>query len=241
MNSLILCEGSTDAILLSYYLNKTAGWQYCRKAPDHLHIKPSELNQSVSWYQRDQDRLLICGVGGKDNMSSFFKEKIARPIINADAFSKLVLILDRDSSTIEAIQKNASQLFSPIVTRMKNDEWIENTYINAFQIQNNISCLLLTVPQKQQGALETLILKSIAEDPYDAEIVRKAGIFVKEMRQTASRYLSNDRMLLKAHLGVTWAVQYPQKTFSLIDEQIRSVPWEKSAVLRNCFRQLENL
>jgi len=27
MNKLILCEGKTDAILLSYYLGKTAGWK----------------------------------------------------------------------------------------------------------------------------------------------------------------------------------------------------------------------
>ena len=43
MNSLILCEGNTDAILLSYYLNKVYGWEYCRKAPSHLDIKQREL------------------------------------------------------------------------------------------------------------------------------------------------------------------------------------------------------
>ena len=36
MNSLILCEGSTDAIFLSYYLNKVYGWEYCRNAPNHF-------------------------------------------------------------------------------------------------------------------------------------------------------------------------------------------------------------
>ena len=48
-------------------------------------------------------------------------------------------------------------------------------------------------------------------------------------------------MKLKAHLGVTWAVQYPEKVFKLIDEQIRSVSWEKSEVLHSCFRQLERI
>lgn len=31
MNKLILCEGATDAILLSYYLERTAGWKFVRK------------------------------------------------------------------------------------------------------------------------------------------------------------------------------------------------------------------
>ena len=61
------------------------------------------------------------------------------------------------------------------------------------------------------------------------------------MQNSASRYISNNRKKLKAHLGVTWAVQYPEKVFKLMDEQIRSVAWEKSEVLHNCFRQLKKI
>jgi len=35
MNKMILCEGKTDAILLSYYLKKTCGWTH-RNAPKSL-------------------------------------------------------------------------------------------------------------------------------------------------------------------------------------------------------------
>ena len=33
MKKMILCEGQTDAILLSYYLGKVSGWEFCRKPP----------------------------------------------------------------------------------------------------------------------------------------------------------------------------------------------------------------
>lgn len=89
-----------------------------------------------------------------------------------------------------------------------------------------------------QGALETLLLDSISEDPYDAAIVSKAGGFVEEMQETASRYIDSNRKKLKAHLGVTWAIQYPEKVFKLMNEQIISVPWEKSKVLHDCIREL---
>lgn len=241
MNSVILCEGSTDAILLSYYLNKVFGWGFCKKSPEHLDIKQSEFDQSINWYKRGDDRLLICGVGGKDKMASFFKEKIFSPIINSDAFSKIVLVLDRDDKSTKTIEAHASQLFKPIVTEMKNDCWVDNRYVDAFGMQKNVSSLLIAVPTEQQGALETLMLEAIAEDPYDAAIVESAGDFVDRMQKSASRYIPNRRMRLKAHLGVTWAVQYPEKVFKLIDEQIRSVSWEKSEVLRNCFHQLDNI
>ena len=241
MNSVILCEGGTDAVLLGYYLIKVLGWEFSRKAPEHLDIKTSETNQTINWYKRGSDRLLICGVGGKDNMSSFFADKIYSPMIKWDAFSKIVLILDRDDKSIEAIEAHASHLFKPIVTKMKNDRWIEDRYVNTFDVQKTVASLLIAIPADQQGALETLMLEAISEDPYDAAIVEGAGDFVDRMQNRASRYIPNNRMKLKAHLGVTWAVQYPEKVFSLMDEQIKSVSWEKSEVLRNCFHQLEKL
>ena len=124
---------------------------------------------------------------------------------------------------------------------MKNDCWIDNNYYDAFGIKRTVSSLLIVVPTKHQGALETLMLDAIAEDPYDAAIVKDAGDFVDKMQKSASRYIPNNRMRLKAHLGVTWAVQFPEKVFKLIDEQIQSVPWENYEVLRNCFHQLESI
>ena len=57
MNKLILCEGKTDAILLSYYLEKVAGWKYTTKSPSGLKFKKSNENESVDWYRKDQDCL----------------------------------------------------------------------------------------------------------------------------------------------------------------------------------------
>ena len=240
MNSLILCEGATDAILLSYYLEKAFGWEFCKKAPKHLDIQQKDFEESINWYKRGDDRLLICGVGGKDKMASFFNSRIISPLINsADTFDKIALLLDRDDKSIASLEAHASILFRPIVTEMKNNKWFDNQYKDSFGLTKRIESLLIIIPTEHQGALETIMLDSIAEDPYDAAIVSKAGEFVEEMRESASRYIYNGRMKLKAHLGVTWAVQYPEKVFKLMDEQIRSVPWERSVVLRECFEQLE--
>ncbi len=134
MNKLILCEGETDAIFLSYYLGKVSGWEFCKKGPKNLEIRANYDNESVNWYKKGGDYLLICGVGGKDNFG-----------------------------------------------------------------------------------------------------VEKAADFVNRMRTEAGKYICSDRLQLKAHLGVTWAIQSPEKVFRVIDEQIRSVQWEKYEVLKECF------
>lgn len=238
MNKIILCEGETDAILLSYFLGKVAGWQFCKKPPVNIAIKADAFEQSVNWYENGDDRLLICGVGGKDNMSSFFKRKVFRPIVDAGAFSRVAAVLDRDNKEIESIEDHASAIFRPVITKMINNQWVENKYTDAYGTEQKIEGLLVVIPTEHEGALETVMLDSISEDPYDEAIVDKASMFVKEMRTIAAKYISSDRKELKARLGVTWAVQYPEKVFKLINEQIRSVAWENSEVLKSCFAQL---
>ena len=77
MNRLILCEGATDAILLSYYLERTAGWKYSRKSPPDLDIRTADMTETVNWYRKEDDYLLISVVGGKDNFGRFFLRPVA--------------------------------------------------------------------------------------------------------------------------------------------------------------------
>ena len=93
MNKLILCEGKTDAILLSYYLEKVAGWKYTTKSPSGLKFKISNENESMNWYRKDQDYLLICSVGGKSNFGKFFINRIKAPQVMIDAETILTNIL----------------------------------------------------------------------------------------------------------------------------------------------------
>lgn len=238
MNKIIMCEGETDAILLSYYLNKVANWKFCKKAPKNVEIKANSFEQSINWYEKGDEHLLICGVGGKDNMTSFFKNKLYRPIVDAGAFSKIAVVLDRDNKELDSLEAHASSIFKPVVTIMKNNTWTTNEYKDAFGLKQVIESLLVIIPNEHEGALETVILDAISENPYDSIIVDKTAAFVKEMREIASKYINNDRKELKARLGVTWAVQYPEKVFKLINEQIVSVPWENSRVLSDCFGEL---
>lgn len=61
------------------------------------------------------------------------------------------------------------------------------------------------------------------------------------MGTDADKYISTDRLQLKAQLGVTWAVQFPEKVFSSIDEQINTVCREKYDTLKECFGILNDI
>ena len=239
MNKLILCEGKTDAILLSYYLDHVRHWEPCKKGPKELRICADEKSgESAYWHQRGEERLLICGVGGKNKFGSFFKNKIQSAIIDAQAFSKAALVTDRDNRTEEEIVAEVCEHLALIITQASQNRWINNPYQDSFCQQQDLSFLLLIIPTDQQGALETLLLKALSEDPYDREIVTRSQKFVDAITPYADHYIGHARLKLKAYLGVTWAIQSPGKEFSFIDEQIRSVPWEHSKILAKCFSQL---
>ena len=239
MNKLILCEGKTDAILLSYYLGKMRGWESTRKGPKGLEIRADEdRGESAYWYRRGADQLLICGVGGKDNFGSFFDEKIKRPILDSTTFSQMAVVTDRDNREEKEIQKAISGCLEPIIGQVRQNEWTQNRYRNSFGQQEEMEFLLLIIPTDKEGALEALLLEAISEDPYDRKIVERCGDFVDSMEADAGRYLKSPRLKLKSRLGVTWAIQSPGKEFHFIDQQIRAVPWESYELLSRCFAQL---
>ena len=244
MNRLILCEGKTDAILLGYYLMKTAGWEIERKIPNGLAIKAKEKNENTVWYKKGEERLLICAVGGKDNFAPFFSRDIRRAILNAsneDPFPKIILVTDRDDRQVEEIEVDIAQKISPFFDGVKNRNWITNQYMDAFGMEKSIEILLLIIPAEHQGALETVMLDAISENPYDKRIVDSCVSFVETMRSKADRYISTDRLQLKANLSTVWAIQSPDKAFDFIDEQIKTVEWEKYETLSQCFGLLKDI
>lgn len=77
MNSLMLCEGKTDAILLSYYMKNVFGWEPLRKAPSFLNIQVERnRNQNVAWYKHGEDLLLIAAVGGNTTLDIFLSREL---------------------------------------------------------------------------------------------------------------------------------------------------------------------
>ena len=201
-------------------------------------IRTTEDNESANWYKKDEDYLLICAVGGKDNFKQFFDKKINPPLLVSDAFEKISVVTDRDNREIVEIESSVASVLNVPATDVKNNQWIECHYTNKFALEKTFYALLVVVPNEQQGALETALLDAISENEYDKKIVEETGTFADRMRIMASQYISTDRLKLKAHLGLTWAVQYPEKVFTKIDEQIKSVHWEESDTLRICFATL---
>ena len=157
------------------------------------------------------------------------------------AKDKYICALIRGDRNVNEIRNSLLLSMGDFFDDIRDREWCSNSYQDGYGIAQSLELLLVVIPKEHLGALETVLLDAISEEPYDKNIVEKATVFVRKMRLEASKYIGSDRLQLKAQLGVTWAVQFPEKVFSRIDEQIKNVQWEKYEVLRECFSSLEKI
>ena len=246
MNILVLCEGETDAILISYFLSQKTGWHFIADRPGmNLKVEPKKC-ESANWYQKGKDYLLICGVGGCENIGSFFDKYIVA-IQQMDykaenSFEKVFFIVDRDNKTEEQIEKGIIEKITRMEIKLSSSNWISNTYKSNYDgIEGAFDSYLLIIPENEEGAIENVVLQSISEDEYDKIIVDESNAFVDNVQSKASKYIGQRRMALKAKLGVVFAIMSPMKVFTFIDELLKQVDWNESEILQKTFEELIKL
>ncbi len=242
MTRIILCEGETDLILISYYLEKTKGWVFTNK-PKGLKLNFTEQdNKAACNYKNDNnDELLICAVGGKNNFGNFLNDYLRKPIIRTNAGEtkyKIALVTDRDDVSVQEIEQSVSEQLSPLVSNIENNVWKLNDAEAELGTKVTIEFLLIVIPKENTGALETVLMDALSKNEYDANIVEKCNQFITDIKPDAQRYIHESRLQLKAQLGVAFSIFNPEKTFSLFKERLVSVKWEKSPVLAKCFEKL---
>ena len=241
MIRIILCEGETDAILLGLYLEKQAGWIYERRPKIKINIPQTYpiSNEKAEVYKKGTDELIICAVGGKDKFGYFYDRYLHRIIYlsqNKEVEFRIALMTDADDRSCIEIEQDILKQLSPHISNIENDKWTLNTVENSFKTTSTINFLLTIIPRDGQGALETILMDSLAEMKDGKCIVEESGKFIDKLPK--NEYLPSARLKLKSKLGVSLSVFYPDKVFSQFDKQLQIVDWSKSQILANCFSEL---
>ena len=247
MKYLLLCEGETDAILLSYLMINTYGWSYLEKknykTNDIIELNLVNHNQSSNWYIKGDNQLLICAVGGCDNYNNFLDEYIL-PIqkTNIEAyFNKMIIVVDRDDKDVSEIEKSINDVIK-IKTSFKNNKWITNTYVNDYNVSRQFDEFLLIVPSNSSGAIENVVLDAISNISLEYNlIVEKSKNFIDELSQDDIETLKRRRFILKAKMGVVFAIISPMKVFSDLDSLLRSIDFSNNSFAISTFNVLSQL
>lgn len=244
MNSIILCEGKTDAILTSYYLDRVCGWEFLGgKKPIDIKVRNVQ-SEELNWYKLNDKKLCIWGVGGVSNFEYAINyimdlNKVAN---EEQVFNKIIIIIDRDD---EENNQNIINIYNNIFKNnnvninLELNRYKESIYENDIEDEVNIEVGMIVLPLETKGAIETFLLEAIREQKDEKYIVDKSREFVATIEN--SKYLKKRRDKVKAELGVTFALISPDKVFTPLHLLLSQIKWEKYSVYNEALEILKNL
>lgn len=242
MKNLILCEGSTDGILLQYFMRKVYQW-------DDEAMNGNLLGANASWFRRMKkgDQYLdIAACKGSSRLLSNF-ELILKFNYNAtleEAYKKVALVTDRDEEDTEGefIQKVKRCLFDKgirILDQAEHNSWITCEYESSNGKIRKIQLLLLVIPFSQTGAMETFLLECISKkDTYDAQIIEKGNSFIDNI-DPQKKYLTKRRYITKAKFDVYFSVRTAADQFIQRQNILKDIEWERYLDVQHEFAKLD--
>jgi len=247
MKSIIFCEGKTDAILLSYYLENVAGWKFNKKLNKKIELPIRNLeNEEVNVYTKSVNELVIWAVGGQNNFTYAVSQiiKLNKNFIDDEIYAKLIVLRDHDLvSELDDILNEFNNLFEQNeidISIKNNNEWTKTEYINAYDEKSEMHFLPVIVPVDKYGALETFVLDAICEMGQEEKmIVSKSKEFISGFN--LRKYLNSQRLKVKGEFSVTLGTMFPQKTFTPIDEMLKNISWERYSTIQSGFKKLEEI
>ncbi len=249
--SIILCEGFDEVYILGYYLFKTNSWKIVtrnknKKFSEYYSLpEVNPRNQLIEIYEKEDNRLAIWSVGGKDNFFKAFKSIKDINLNQPDnAINQIFIIQDRDNSDIkEAVEKIKSLLD-------KNGIYINelnNNDLNIWKFESEgesytTSIIPIVLPFDEQGAIETLLMKAIKESSLEEKyIVEEANKYIERFlipEPKLSKYLIHERERLKAKFSAVISITNPDRSTATFNTLLMSHAWEEKEEVKNHFQLL---
>lgn len=242
MYSVVLCEGITDQILISYYLEKTLGYRYINTDKYRKLLTVNIEGLKGNWYKdNDDNALLMIAVNGSDfSLALKMLFKYNSNVTKNEMFRKICVITDNDDKyavkRITQIQSvvdgctDAKIVLQPVV-------WNNIEMKSGFGEVAEISILFLLQPEEGYGNIETFILDMLSEaNREDKEVIIKAKEFIRSV--TSKKYLVTRGDKNKGELAAFFAVVSPRRVFSKIDDLLKEIPWNKYTKYNEQYNEL---
>lgn len=255
MKRIILCEGKTDAILISYFLITKFGWGHINNNAvlrRLVTLPVDKENEVLNWYNhpdKENQELSIWGVGGISQIPAKLEIVIDRnqnERREENRFERLVVFFDSDNrdgaDCIALVREWAEGSGITLTTPIELGEWAEATIeLNVTPPETYaIQLLPIVIPPSSRGALETFLMDCIgSQTPEDEQLVTASREFITSLPDEP--YLAEHRNRPKATLGAILSVISPDWVFSVLDERIRRVGWEEIELALNAYGKLDEL
>lgn len=247
MNHIILCEGSTDYVLLQYYMREAYHWIDDEVIQSNILKINKQRSRNL---RKGADVLTLMSVGGCSRFSEGLKLVLEKNYFTepdlSSAYSNIVIITDRDEvgtqkTFINTITKILGEKGVTLTDKIDNNTWIHCKMKSQIGVEETFHLLLMIIPFDETGAMETFLLNAIGDnDPYDKTIIQSCNDFV-EQNDPARRYLTSRRNMIKAKFDTYFSIRTPATQFQERQNILKNIPWEEYTAIQDAFQKLGEL
>lgn len=238
MRAVVLCEGTTDLLMIQYVLQYKYDWKYEgfleNTVTNRLQKKTLKKNEAITEIQ---------SCGGITNIPVKVKERkeqIEFATKKEELIDKIIILIDHD--TVESNRLFIDQINEALETHFEecdintDKKWvIDNQVLGECQVDLCIRC----IPEDETGAIEKIMLEALATDDIEKDIIEESNTFIKEIEQTQTRYLQKKSLIAKAVFNTYFAIRTPEEKYDERARILKAYDWKNNEVLNRCFNFLD--
>ena len=232
MTELMLVEGVSDVLLISYYLQNVYGWKY--QNTNILGIAPLDKHEHVESLSKNENQLILCGVGGNGKFGHFIERHHVNDMLILQDISSLMVVTDRDKESVPRIGRRIDSFFENISFRAS--QWIQNRVEDSFGQPKSINTYLLIIPENEKGALERVVINALKDMQEEADLIKEVIQFIESLKVELVPELIQMNKADKATVVTFFSVRDPQHAMRSFGSFISKIDWSKSESLQELFR-----
>lgn len=246
MNTIILCEGESDLVVLSQYFRNRFGYEYIGSSKTS-----GDDMMKACCYGRGDDRLVIRMANGVTNFPQVLSDVLRTNRINTDdqsQFTHIAVISDHDSAEeTNLLVGNLNQVLAEYdLPNFQEGGWChgqQRTQMGERAIE--VALLFLRIPLEENGALETLLLSALEQTADGVYLAIASRNFIDDLIQDreahAMNYLSTRADQVKAPLAVFLAVASPTRIYQQQQEVFNMINWASLVKMRSTLQAFDIL
>ena len=238
MRAVVFCEGTTDLLMIQFILQYKYGWKY------NGFLENAETNRLLKKVLiKDEASIEIRSCGGIMNIPNEMRklqDQMEFATRRGECFSKVIVLIDHDtidSNTdfIDKVNENLQTHFTESDINVARKWVVNNSIIGSLKLDLYMKCL----PEKEIGAIETIMLEALATDAVEEKLIDDSKNFIIGMSQKQNRYLQKKSLVSKAIFNTYFAIRTPEEKYDERARVLKAYDWEKNEVLNKSFSFLD--
>lgn len=234
----ILCEGTTDLLLLQFVLQYKYGWLYSG------FVENSQTNRLIRRVLvKDGDEIEINSCGGITKIPQVMEEitqMIKYSTRQEEMYQKVIIMIDHDT-----IISNREFLYA-LNTKLNEDfgvdcinRWFFWSVVSQMFGAINVDLYIKCVPDYEIGAIENVMLEALNVDTIEDDLINKSTEFIGDISIRQDRYLQRKSRRSKAIFNTYFSIRAPEEKYDERARILGAFDWKNNEVLNTSFGFLD--